>query len=90
MAKRKSIDTLDLTVRTSQLNKNWDEAVGKALDVLPLSTLPTQRNVLQRYRCIRTEDPEGNYKLPIYISKFCIVVDYYVLVTVLKNQVKFL
>ena len=65
MAKRKS-DSLD--IRTSQLNKNWDEAVGKALDMLPSSTLPTHRNVLQRYRYIRTEDRDGNYKLQIYIS----------------------
>ena len=50
-----------LTVRTSNFNKEYDECIGKALAQLPLSTLPTQRHILQRYRYMRTEDPEGEY-----------------------------
>ena len=58
----------ELTVRTSQLNKDYDECIGKALAELPVSTLPTHRNILQRYRYLRTEDPEGEYKLYILIN----------------------
>ena len=54
----KKVSNKDFTARTSQLNRNWDEAVGPPLDEF-LFKLPTHRYVLQRYRAVRTDDPTG-------------------------------
>ena len=39
-----------LTVRSSKINKEWNEAIGKALETIPINKLPTQRVILQRFR----------------------------------------
>ena len=50
-----------LTVRCSKINQEWDEAIGKAIEKIPVNKLPTQRVILQRFRAERTKDPEGIY-----------------------------
>ena len=35
----------------------WDETLGKSLQSLPSSKLPTKRTVLRRYRHLRIENP---------------------------------
>ena len=44
--------------RTGKRAEEWDSALGKAIDKLPQSQLPTTRSVLQRYRCLRIEKPD--------------------------------
>ena len=55
----------DFSSRASHINKCWDEAVGPAHDEMPPSILPTQRDILRRYRRIRTDDPEGKISFQI-------------------------
>ena len=55
--------------RTGKSAELWDEALGRSLDHLPSTQLPTKRSVLQRYRCLRIERPdEPTVDLASYIA----------------------
>ena len=46
-------------MRTGKPAEQWDKALGKSLDRLPSTYLPTKRLVLQRYRSLRIEKPDA-------------------------------
>ncbi len=46
-----------MQVRTSEMSREWDQAVGPAIDMLPRSRLPTKRAILKCYRAMRINDP---------------------------------
>ena len=55
--------------RTGKSAELWDEALGRSLDHLPSTQLPTKRSVLQKYRCLRIERPdEPTVDLASYIA----------------------
>ena len=43
--------------------KFWDEAIGKSLEVIPATKLPSIRVVLQRYRSLRIDQPDTAVRL---------------------------
>ena len=44
--------------RSGKQAEQWDNTLGRAIEQLPQSQLPTTRTVLQRYRSSRTEKPD--------------------------------
>ncbi len=49
-----------LSIRNSTNSINWDQAVGKGIDMIPTSKLPTKRIILRRYRALRVLTPLGD------------------------------
>ena len=43
--------------RSGELAESWNESIGKGIDNIPATQLPTKRTVLQRYRNLRIEHP---------------------------------
>ena len=44
--------------RSGDQAKRWDTVIGKSIDTLPSTQLPTVRTILQRYRFFRIESPQ--------------------------------
>ncbi len=45
-----------LQIRNSATNREWDQAIGSALQMIPKTKFPTIRVILKRYRYLRTKD----------------------------------